>query len=324
MFTPLNHQTSFSSVELSQLSKSQTAKFLEKVNQQVKWREFEQKLESLYCADNGRPSFSPVTLLKGLLLEQWYELSDKALEEELKDRLSFRNFVGLNSDQDGPDETTFVKFRNKLREHNLEETLFKDLSDQLRKDNLKIKQGKCLLVDATLIESPFGKEPKGKDGNGDFIKRGDEITKGYKAHLAVNQKDGLIESAIFTVASCHESGFLERTLDKVDGNIISVIGDKGYWSDERKRTFRQKGIYCGILDRKKKNQSLSKKQQRKNKVLSKIRGPVERVFAVVKTHYRFFKVRYFGLRRNAGHMFFVFFAYNLQLATLRSLNTGPS
>jgi IS5 family transposase len=63
-----------------------------------------------------------------------------ALEEELKDRLSFRNFVGLDSAKDSPDETTFVRFRQKLQEHNLEETAFNLIRDDLRKDNLEIKR----------------------------------------------------------------------------------------------------------------------------------------------------------------------------------------
>lgn len=320
MFTPLNNQQSFSSVELSSLSKSKTAEFLNEVKAKIDWSKIEKILMPTYCQDNGRPSFAPSTLFRGLLLEQWYDLSDKALEEELKDRLSFRNFVNLKSNQDAPDETTFVRFRQRLHERNLQEQLFNFIRNELRKDNLEIKSGKCLLTDATLIESPYGKEKGGKDGNGTWVNHKGEIKKGYKIHLAINQKDGLAETALTTVATCHESYFLEKTLGKVEGNISAVIADKGYASHERKRECRKNGIYCGVLEKRWRNErQLSKKQIRKNKVLSKVRAPIERVFAVIKKHYGFSKVRYFGLERNASHVWNVLTAYNLQLIALRSL-----
>lgn len=325
MFTPLTHQVSFASITLQALSKSKTAKFLNQIDKKIDWKEIEALLKPLYCDDNGRPSFSPITLFKGLLLEQWYQLSDRALEEGLKDRLSFRNFVGLDPTKDAPDETTMVRFRERLRKKGLEEKLFQKITDLLRKDNVTIKQGKCVLTDASIVESPYGTKPKGKDGNGDFVKRGELVTKGYKAHVVTNQHDGLAEGGILTVASCHESRFLEQTLDKVEGNISSVIADKGYASDERKRDFRQKGMYYGILEKPKRNHHpLTQKQREKNKRLSRIRAPIERVFAVIKKHYGFWKVRYFGLEKNTAHLWYILTAYNLQLVTLKSLDQGIS
>lgn len=316
MFTPLTRQKSFSSLELSSLSKSRTAKFLEEVNKKVDWDKIERLLAKMYCKDNGRPGFSPIILFRGLLLEQWYQLSDLALEEELKDRLSFRNFVGLDPIKDSPDETTFVRFRQKLQEHNLEETAFNLIRDDLRKDNLEIKQGKCLITDASIIESPYGAEPKGRDGNGDFIQRDGEVKKGYKVHLISNQKDNLVETAKLTYASCHESRFLEATLDKVEGNVLSVLGDKGYSSDQRKREYKARGIYYGILERARINQPLTMKQKKKNIRISRIRSRIERIFAVIKKHYGFSQVRYFGLRNNASHLWYVLTAYNIQHAVL--------
>lgn len=316
MFTPLTHQKSFSSLELSSLSKSRTAKFLEEVNKKVDWNKVERMLAKMYCKDNGRPAFSPIILFRGLLLEQWYQLSDLALEEELKDRLSFRNFVGLDPIKDSPDETTFVRFRHKLQEHNLEETAFNMIRDNLRKDNLEIKHGKCLITDASIIESPYGAEPKGRDGNGDFIQRKGEVKKGYKVHLISNQKDNLVETAKLTVASCHESRFLEDTMDKVEGSISSVLADKGYASDQRKREYKARGIYYGILEKARINQSLTRKQKKKNIRISRVRSRVERIFAVIKKHYGFSHVRYFGLRNNASHLWYVLTAYNIQHAVL--------
>lgn len=249
-------------------------------------------------------------------MEQWYQLSDLALEEELKDRLSFRNFVGLDAVQDSPDETTFVRFRQNLQKHNLEETAFNMIRDDLRRNNLEVKQGKCLITDASLVESPYGIESKGRDNNGDFIQRNGEVKKGYKVHLISNQKDNLVETAKLTFASCHESRFLEDTMNKVEGPVSSVLADKGYASDHRKQEYREKGIYYGILEKARINQPLTKKQKKKNKRISRIRSRVERIFAVIKKHYGFSKVRYFGLRNNASHLWYVLAAYNIQHAVL--------
>lgn len=318
MYTPLTKQTSFSNLESQLLDKSRTARFLERVNALIDWPRVERQLMGLYCADNGRPGHNPLGLFKALLLEQWYQLSDAKAEEELKDRLSFRQFIGLRGGENPPDETTLVRFRAKLRTHHLAATLFTLIRDQLRANHTEVRQGKVLLADATLVEAPYGTQPKGRDNNGDFVRRGKLLTKGYKAHLFRNQRDGLIETGLLTVASCHESRFLEDALQQVSGPVTAVIADKGYASSERKRLFRQRGIYYGVLEKRWRHQGrLSQKQQQKNRRLIPIRAKVERPFAVLKQAFGWVRVRYFGLARNASHLWQLCLAFNLQLMANR-------
>ena len=59
----------------------------------------------------GRPARPAITMLRCVLLAKWFGLSDPQLEECLKDRLSFRRFIGLSLTDATPDETTFVRFR---------------------------------------------------------------------------------------------------------------------------------------------------------------------------------------------------------------------
>jgi hypothetical protein len=66
---------------------------LERIAALVDWARFERLLREVYAAPVGRPSYGPVLLLKCLLLQQWYRLSDPGLEEALSDRLSLRRFV---------------------------------------------------------------------------------------------------------------------------------------------------------------------------------------------------------------------------------------
>ena len=54
-------------------------------------------LADLFTIDTekgGRPNYDPVFMVKILLLQQWYNLSDQQVEREIRDRISFLNFLG--------------------------------------------------------------------------------------------------------------------------------------------------------------------------------------------------------------------------------------
>ena len=93
-------------------------------------------------------------MLKCILPAKWFGLSDTQLEECLKDRLSFRRFVGLSLTDATPNQTTFVRFRARLREANLDRRLFDDTLRHLDRQSLLVKDG--TLVDATIIEQSRG------------------------------------------------------------------------------------------------------------------------------------------------------------------------
>src|SRR6185503_10310062 len=101
------------------------------------------------------------TMLKCLLLQQWYRLSDAEAEEALSDRLSFRRFAGLALDEEVPDHTTICRFRQQLVKHGLAEKVFGEMNRQLEKRGLVVKQG--TLIDATFIEADADVR-KGDDG----------------------------------------------------------------------------------------------------------------------------------------------------------------
>ena len=105
-------------------------------------------LARVHSALEGRPSYPPLMMVKVLLLEQWYNLSDPQMEEALQDRISFRRFVGLGLQDDTPDYSTISRFRATLEELGISETLFKELEVQLDERGLVLKEG--TLMDATL------------------------------------------------------------------------------------------------------------------------------------------------------------------------------
>src|ERR1700704_2005136 len=126
---------------------------LDRLIKDVKWYRFEKLLARLKPEGAGRPPYDPLLMLKALLLQQWYRLSDAELEEVLNDRMSFRRFLGLSLEDASPDHTTLCRFRNRLAEAGLAEKLFAEFERQLERHGLLLKRG--TMIDATLVQTPF-------------------------------------------------------------------------------------------------------------------------------------------------------------------------
>ncbi len=64
-------------------------------------------------------------MLRIHLLQQWYSLSDPAMEEALIGVPTMRRFAGIDLITDRiPDETTILTFRHLLVKHRLAERIF--------------------------------------------------------------------------------------------------------------------------------------------------------------------------------------------------------
>ena len=285
----------------------------------IQWRPIERALASVYSASEGRPSYPPLVMFKCLLLQQWYTLSDPQLEEALADRLSFRRFVGLPLDEEVPDYSTISRFRSQLAQLQLGDRLFAELNRQLEGRGLLVKQG--TMLDATLIEASV-KPPRSAhiapgessphDPDADWTQRGKKSFFGYKAHIAMDQGSELIRAAIMTSAKVNDSVIADRL---ICGDERAVYADKGYESIERSARLAQLGISDGIM---RKLMPHSRDPHpvlaARNHWLAKIRGAVERKFAVMKEGYRCRRVRYRGLLKNQLHLLLICFAMNLRRA----------
>ncbi|MDZ7316353.1 MAG: transposase [candidate division KSB1 bacterium] len=149
-------------------------------------------------------------------------------------------------------------------------------------------------VDATIVTS--ARRPRRKagekersvrgrvqeEGEVQFTQKGGRIYYGYKAHIGADEGSGVIRRKAFTAADVHDS---QKTDELISGDERSVFGDKAYMSAERKRSPRQKGVWCGILDKGYRNRPLSEKRKRLNGKKSRVRGSVERPFAHFKRLY---------------------------------------
>src|SRR5208282_2611990 len=124
---------------------------LERIGALLNWGRIEQLLAPIYAAGEGRPAYRPLVMLRALLLQQWYSLSDPELEEALSDRLSFRRFVGLSLEEEVPDHWTLSRYRTKLVEGGLGERVFAEVNRQLQRRGLMVKRG--TLIDASLVQA---------------------------------------------------------------------------------------------------------------------------------------------------------------------------
>jgi IS5 family transposase len=81
------------------------------------------------------------------------QLSDPAMEDALYDSESMRRFAGIDPGADVvPDESTILRFRHLLEEHQLTQRMFQEVRALLEERQLLSKSG--TIVDATIIAAP--------------------------------------------------------------------------------------------------------------------------------------------------------------------------
>lgn len=114
------NQLSFLDSLIADLGGRCTAEFFEKCDKLIPWQQLSKSLKDMYRNNTdkgGAGNWPIVMMIKCMMLQKWFNLSYPMLKETLNDRISFRRFVGLKMEQKAPDETTFVEFRRRLREH---------------------------------------------------------------------------------------------------------------------------------------------------------------------------------------------------------------
>jgi IS5 family transposase len=291
---------------------------LQRLSVEVDWRPLEALLARLGPeGGRGRPRKLALMMLKALLLQQWYALSDGDLEEALNDRMSFRRFVGLGLEEAAPDHTTLCRFRNDLAEEGLSEKLFAEFARQLEARGLILKRG--TMIDASLLETPH--RPPSADGTRQPVDPDAALTArkgrrgthyGYKMHAGVDRESRLIRRLALTPANVNDTVAADAL---VCGDEKAVYADKGYAKRARRTWLRSLGIKPRIMHKSwGGGPPLTFWQKRANALIASMRAPVEGVFATLKRWMVYRSVRYRGLHRNASHLNLLGLAYNMQRA----------
>jgi IS5 family transposase len=234
-------------------------------------------------------------------LQQWFNLSDPAVEEALYDSVVMRDFVGIDLGQEPvPDETTMCKFRHLLEEHGLGGEMLETVNLYLEGKGVRITTG--TIVDATIIHAPSStknREQK-RDPEMHQTKKGNQWYFGMKAHVAVDSNTKLIHTAVVTPANVADATVLPELLH---GEETKVWGDQAYCGQsEVIREYAPRAQDC-TQRRYRYKDRIDEVERARNRIKSQVRSKVEHVFGVMKLKFGFAKVRYRGLVKNANRLF---------------------
>ncbi|MGH7141225.1 MAG: IS5 family transposase [Minisyncoccia bacterium] len=298
--------------------KTRRAAFLEEMEQVVPWSELCALLEPVYPkAGNGRQPVGLERMLRIYFLQQWFNLSDPAVEETLYDSAVMRHFAGIDlGNEPVPDETTVCKFRHLLEQHDLGARIFQRVNEHLQGRGMRVSTG--TIVDATIINAPSStKNAQGeRDPEMHQTKKGKQWYFGMKAHIGVDSQRKLIHSVMATAANVADSRVLPHLLH---GQEECVWGDQAYHGQrEVIQQCAPEARDCTHKRYRYKNR-IDERERAKNRTKSRVRSKVEHVFGVMKLKFGFTKVRYRGLRKNANRLFTTCALVNLWMVRKRLL-----
>ena len=300
--------------------------FLDEMNLVVPWAE----LVSLIAphapapgAKGGRPPFAVEAMLRIHFLQQWFNLSDPAMEEALYDMALFREFVGLDAGEDNlPDESTILRFRHLLEAHNLSSQILATVNATLAAKGLLLKSG--TVVDATLIAAPSStKNSSGeRDPEMHQTKKGNQWHFGMKAHIGVDADSGLVHTVVGTAANVND---VTQAHALVHGAETDVFADAGYQGVGKRDETQEINVNWHVAMRPGKRKVLDKSTpmgailDQLERAKASIRAKVEHPFRVIKRQFGHVKVRYRGLAKNTAQLHTLFALSNLWMARRRLL-----
>ena len=300
--------------------------FLAEMDKVVPWAQLCAVIEPFYPkarAEGGRRPVGLERMLRIHFLQQWYALSDPAVEEALYDSASMRRFVGIDLGREpAPDETTVCKFRHLLERHGLANKLFKAVNQHLHDHGLKLSQG--TIVDATILgaASSTKNRAKARDPQMHQTKKGNQWYFGMKAHIGVDEATGLVHSVVTTAANVADVTQVGQLLH---GREKAVFGDAGYTGAE-KHAPTKRGRRWWIAAKRSTIKAIADEKLRGvieelEHAKASIRAAVEHPFRVVKRQFGHVKARYRGLAKNGAQVLTLFALSNVWMARKHLLAT---
>jgi IS5 family transposase len=311
-------QKSFATNGFELISKrTRKREFLDEMNLVVPWTELIALIEPhAPSGKTGRPPFAVATMLRIHFLQQWFGLSDPAMEEALHDVPLYCEFVHLDPGMGRlPDESTILRFRHLLEENNLSIQLLATINATLATKGLMLKTG--TVVDATLIAAPSStKNSTGeRDPQMHQTKKGNQWHFGMKAHIGVDADSGLVHTVIGTAANVHD---VTQGYGLLHGNEQVVFADAGYQGATKRP--EATGVDWHVAMRPGKRRALDKNTpwgkllDKAEQMKASVRAKVEHPFRVIKCQFGFTKVRYKGLAKNTAQLVTLFALSNLWMA----------
>lgn len=289
----------------------------------------------------GRPPFPTELMVRVLVVQQLYNLSDEQMEFQLLDRLSFQRFVGLRQSSQAPDRTTIWTFKERLIKAGATQRIFEAVNRQLDRQGYIARGGQ--MVDASIVPVPrqtLSKDEKflvqqgampvewspakrrQKDMQARWTKKHGKSYFGFKLSTGVDKRHKLIRRIQVSTASEHDTLHFECVLDP--GNTRrDVWADKGYVDGEREKRLSEKGWRLHIQRKGQAGKPLSDCQERRNRRIAKTRARVEHIYASLE-QMGGKALRSIGLARATLHLNWKAATYNLRrLCSLMEVGPTP-
>ena len=319
-------QISFADAEQAgKRKKTRREVFLGEMELVVPWKAMLKVIEPHYpVAGRGRRPYAMESMLRVHLMQNWFALSDPAMEEALYETTILRQFAGLSLERI-PDETTILNFRRLLEKHELAAGILAVINGYLGDRGLSLRQG--TIVDATLINAPSS--TKNKEGKRDpemhQTKKGNQYYFGMKAHIGVDDESGLVHSVVGTAANVADVTQVDKLLH---GEENVVCADAGYTGVEKRAEHDGREVIWQVAARRStykklgKNTALYKAKRKIEKAKAQVRAKVEHPFRVIKRQFGYMKTRFRGLAKNTAQLVTLFALSNLWMARRHLLTSA--
>jgi len=285
----------------------------------------------------GSAGYHPVQGIKMLFLQYWQDLSDRELEEYLKDSNAGKYFCGFSLLEETPDHSYFTKFRARIGTKRIAE-IFNKIRDGLKTSGY-IREI-FTFVDSSKIEAKVDtwkardkaiadrdNDQKDDDGNRTMnnqnvsnytpdpsarygAKSKKDIWIGYKRHTSVDMGNGFINKVAVTPANVHDGKALKHVCPKSG----AVVADKAYSGGSAQRELKSRGLHSMAIEPKNKKT----KNHAKDSFISRIRMPFEGIFSQKSK-----KARFFGIVKNQFQAFMEALIFNTKRALVLEIHTIP-
>jgi len=342
-----NSQMTFAELEDAILSLDPL--MVDKLAKLVDWQQINRHLETMYVKEYGRPAIPPLIMFKILLLEMWFDLSDVKASEDIHDRASFKRFLGGGVRRYKIDSSSIVRFRERLRANNMDETLKALVNNQIKAKgcmmhNATVKEAvlstvapmpesatndstriapditaaqrteQDIIIDSTMVKAATMPGNKKKDGTPvdpdvKATQRNKRPVDGMKVHIGIDAKTGFIEEVQLTEITVHDH---EVFAEIIPANAGAVYADKAYGSAEHREWLRARNIADRLLYKGYREHPITPEQTALNRLWSSMRAGIERKIADLKHRCSLKRLRYFGRRRNWTQVLFAVMACNLK------------
>ena len=296
-------------------------------------------------ATGGRPAWDGVLMFKVLVLQSLYTLSDEQIEFQVKDRLSFQRFPGLDLNDKLPDAKTVWLWRERFKKRKLMDKIFKGFDKALKEQGYLAMSGQ--IIDASIVQAPGqrlrteekeeiaqGEIPSNWEDNPHKLAQKDRDARwmlkhskakskggvkaidiaipyfGYKNHISTDKRHGLIRHFDVTAANMYDGHVFEALLDS-ENTASPVYADTAYGSKKNREILERKGLKNEVCRKKPRKRPQPKNIERGNQTRASIRAHVEHVFAVQKDKMKLF-IRTIGIERARVKVGLANFVYNLK------------